>query len=185
MFKFINKFLIMKNNILLFVFTLIVFNSCKSLNYIKEDNLTEIKMPFKEKKFPDTEVEFHSIQNAKGDNMNINRNRALMAAKTDLSGKIKTVISTIARQELKFNNSQETEIFDQKAASISQQSISKLIKVDSKTYREKEGDIYDYWVVYKVYLEDVSQLINSSNLGFIVNSEKIFQNIQQTNDVEN
>ena len=165
----------MKNYILLTLIFAIGLSSCKSLNYAKEEDLREIKMPFEEDDYPDTEIEFHSIQNATGQNMNINRNRALMSAKTDLSGKIKTIISSIANQQLQFANTNESEAFDQKATSISQQSIEKLIKVDSKTLRQKDGDAYDYWVVYKVSLEDVVSLINSSDLGFIVNSNEIFK----------
>ena len=131
-------------------------------------------MPFQEKDYPDSEKEFYSIQNAKGTNMNINRNRVLMAAKTDLSGKIKTIISTIANQELEFDNSNESESFDNKATSISQQSMVKIVKIDSKTFREKDGDKYDYWAVYKVELDDVINLINDSNLGFIVDSDSFY-----------
>ena len=165
----------MKKYIFLLVVIAVGLSSCKSLNYMKEEDLKEIKMPFEEEDYPDTEIEFHSIQNATGQNMNLNRNRALMSAKTDLSGKIKTIISSIANQQLQFANANESEAFDQKATSISQQSIEKLIKVDSKTLRQKEGDAYDYWVVYKVSLDDVISLINSSDLGFIVKSDQIFK----------
>ncbi len=150
-------------------------SSCKSLKYTKEEDLKNIKMPFQEKDYPDSENAFFSIQNAKGQNLNLIRNRVLMAAKTDLAGKIKTVINTIANQSLGFNNDQERESFDSKATSISQQSMVKILKVDSKTLREKNGDQYDYWVVYKVLLEDVVSLINESSLGFDVNSEQLFK----------
>ena len=169
----------MKKHLLVVLVLALGFASCKSLNYTKEEDLREIKMPFEEEDYPDTDIEFHSIQNAVGQNMNLNRNRALMSAKTDLSGKIKTIISSIANQELQFANGNESEAFDQKATSISQQSIEKLIKVDSKTLRKKKGDTYDYWVVYRVSLEDVISLINLSDLGFIVNSDQIYK--QATN----
>ena len=150
-------------------------SSCKSLKYTKEEDLKNIKMPFQEKDYPDSENAFFSIQNAKGQNLNLIRNRVLLSAKTDLAGKIKTVINTIANQSLGFNNDQERESFDSKATSISQQSMAKILKVDSKTLREKNGDQYDYWVVYKVLLEDVVSLINESSLGFDVNSEQLFK----------
>jgi len=150
------------------------FVSCKSLKYTKAEDLKEIKMPFEESDYEDTNREFFSIQSAKGQNMNINRNRALMAAKTDLSGRIKTIINTIANQSLQFNNAMESETFDQKSTSVSVQAIEKILKVDSKTLRQKDGNLYDYWVVYKVSLDDVATLINASNLGFNVSSDQIY-----------
>ena len=150
-------------------------SSCKSLKYTKEEDLKNIKMPFQEKDYPDSENAFFSIQNAKGQNLNLIRNRVLLAAKTDLAGKIKTAINTVANQNLSFNNDQERESFDSKATSISQQSMVKILKVDSKTLREKNGDQYDYWVVYKVLLEDVVNLMNESSLGFDVISEQLFK----------
>ena len=62
-------------------------------------------MPFQEKDYPDSENAFFSIQNAKGQNLNLIRNRVLLAAKTDLAGKIKTAINTVANQNLSFNKS--------------------------------------------------------------------------------
>ena len=80
-------------------------------------------MPFQVKDYPDSAEEFYSIVNATGANMNINRNRALLEAKAYLSGRIKTVMNTVANQKLSFSNDNESEAFDQKATSISKQSI--------------------------------------------------------------
>ena len=163
----------MRNFTFLGLTVLFLLTSCKSLNYTKEENLVKINMPFEEKDFSDSDIEFYTIQNAVGGNMNINRNRVLMAAKTDLSGKIKTIINSIASQKLTFNNFSESETFDAKATAVSQQSIEKIIKVDSKTFRQKEDKLYDYWAVYKVYLEDVTSLINAADLGFMVNLDDL------------
>ena len=62
-----------------------------------------------------------------------------------------------------------------KSTSISQQSMAKILKVDSKTLRQKDGKKYDYWVVYTVELDDVVALINANDLGFIVNNEMILK----------
>ena len=159
---------------ILIISVLFAFVSCKSIKYTKVEDLKEIKMPFEEGDYKDTNREFFSIQSAKGKNMNLNRNRALMAAKTDLSGRIKTIINSIANQSLQFNNTIESESFDQKSTSVSVQAIEKILKVDSKTLRQKDGNQYDYWVVYKVSLDDVTALINASNLGFNVNSDQIY-----------
>lgn len=153
------------------------FYSCKSLNYKKEEDLKTIKMPFEESDYRDNSSQFYSIQNAVGENMNLNRSRALTAAKADLSGKIKTIMGNLANQELEFTNGNERESFDQKSTSISQQSMSKILKVDSKTLRQKDGKKYDYWVVYTVELDDVVALINANDLGFIVNNETMFKEL--------
>ena len=134
-------------------------------------------MPFEESDYRDNSSQFYSIQNAVGENMNLNRSRALTAAKADLSGKIKTIMGNLANQELEFNNGNERESFDQKSTSISQQSMSKILKVDSKTLRQKDGKKYDYWVVYTVELDDVVALINANDLGFIVNNETMFKEL--------
>ena len=55
--------------------------------------------------------------------------------------------------------------------------MSKILKVDSKTLRQKDGKKYDYWVVYTVELDDVVALINANDLGFIVNNETMFKEL--------
>lgn len=161
-----------------FLLVILLLVSCGSLNYVKEENLKEVKMPFNENNYEDNEEEFFTIQNATGNNLNIIRNRVLLAAKTDLSGKIKTMINSIGNQNLSFDNGNERETFDQKSTTISKQSIDKIIKVDSKTFKKENDNSYDYWVVYKVKLEDVIPLINSENIGFEINKKMISDNFQ-------
>mgnify|MGYP001058050796 CR=1 FL=1 len=161
-----------------YILVILLLVSCGSLNYVKEENLKEVKMPFKENNYEDNEEEFFTIQNATGNNLNIIRNRVLLAAKTDLSGKIKTMINSIGNQNLSFDNGNERETFDQKSTAISKQSIDKIIKVDSKTFKKENDNSYDYWVVYKVKLEDVIPLINSENIGFELNKKMISDNFQ-------
>ena len=51
------------------------FTSCKTFNYMKEENLSKVKnVPFQEKDYPNTDKEFFTIQSVRGSNMNINRN---------------------------------------------------------------------------------------------------------------
>ena len=95
-----------------------------------------------------------------------------------MSGKIKTMINSIGNQNLSFDNGNERETFDQKSTTISKQSIDKIIKVDSKTFKKENDNSYDYWVVYKVKLEDVIPLINSENIGFEINKKMISDNFQ-------
>ena len=48
--------------------------------------------------------------------------------------------------------------------------------VDTKLLRDRESQNYDYWVVYKVLLDDVVEVINQSDLGISVNSLDLFKN---------
>ena len=147
---------------ILLILIIVLITSCKSsINYLKDGEFKELKMPYSVKDYPDSSEEFYSIVNASGTNLNINRNRALLEAKTYLSGRIKTIINSVANQKLSFSNDIESEEFDQKATSISNQSIQKIIKVDSKVYKQKSGDKYDLWVVYKERIPISYQLVYS------------------------
>ena len=133
---------------------------------MKEENLSKVRnIPFLEKDYPNTDKEFYTIQNVRGSNMNINRNRALMAAKTVLANQIQFGIMSIAEQELSFEDSDQREAFNQKSIAISNLSIAKVTLIDSQILKEKEGVNYDYWVVYKIFLDDVVKVINESDLG--------------------
>ena len=113
------------------------FSSCKSVNYMKEENLSKVKnIPFQEKDYPNTDKEFFTIQNVRGSNMNINRNRALMAAKTVLANQIQFGIGSIAEQELSFEDSDQREAFNQKSIAISNLSIAKVTLIDSQILKE-------------------------------------------------
>ncbi len=155
------------------------FSSCKSLNYMKEENLSKVRnIPFLEKDYPNTDKEFYTIQNVRGSNMNINRNRALMAAKTVLANQIQFGIMSIAEQELSFEDSNQREAFNQKSIAISNLSIAKVTLIDSQILKEKEGVNYDYWVVYKIFLEDVVKVINESDLGITTDPTQLLNAIK-------
>ncbi len=155
--------------------------SCNTVKYAKEENLVNVVEPIERSEYPDTENEFYSIQNVIGKDMTINRAEAQMSAKTELSLKIQTAVSAIARQQLSslsdgVNAKQTQNAFDQRALSTSQLSIAKVMLIDSKLLRDRESQNYDYWVVYKVLLDDVVEVINQSDLGISVNSLDLFKN---------
>ena len=175
----------MKNLVSFISLLLIItsFSSCKSVNYMKEENLSKVKnIPFQEKDYPNTDKEFFTIQNVRGSNMNINRNRALMAAKTVLANQIQFGIGSIAEQELSFEDSNEREAFEQESRAVSNLSIAKVTLIDSQILKEKEGANYDYWVVYKVLLDDVVKAINESALGIITNPAQLLTASSTQND---
>tara|TARA_B100001059_G_scaffold2230_1_gene1837 strand:- start:3402 stop:3917 length:516 start_codon:yes stop_codon:yes gene_type:complete len=159
----------MNKNIIIIILTIgFASLSCKTVKYAKEEDSKYVKLPFEVKDYPDSETEFYSIQNAKGENVNLIRRRLVVAAKASLSQKIKTNIISIATEELQFKNSNESEEFNSKVETISNQSMAKIILVDSKILKQKDGDNFDMWVVYKIEIEDVIELTNKSNLGFSV-----------------
>lgn len=161
-----------------FMFSLM---SCNTVKYAKEQNLVNVVEPIERSDYPDTEKEFYSIQNVIGKDMTINRAEAQMSAKTELALKIQTAVSAIARQQLSslsdgVNAKQTQNAFDQRALSTSELSIAKVMLIDSKLLRDRETQNYDYWVVYKVLLDDVVEVINKSDLGISVNSLDLFKN---------
>ena len=146
---------------------------------MKEENLSKVRnIPFLEKDYPNTNIEFYTIQNVRGSNMNINRNRALMAAKTVLANQIQFGIMSIAEQELSFEDSNQREAFNQKSIAISNLSIAKVTLIDSQILKEKEGENYDYWVVYKILLDDVVKVINESDLGITTDPTQLLNAIK-------
>ena len=173
----------MKKIISITVLTIFMFSlmSCNTVKYAKEQNLVNVVEPIERSDYPDTEDEFYSIQNVIGKDMTINRAEAQMSAKTELALKIQTAVSAIARQQLSSlsdgdNAKQIQNAFDQRALSTSQLSIAKVMLIDSKLLRDRESQNYDYWVVYKVLLDDVVEVINQSDLGISVNSLDLFKN---------
>ena len=161
-----------------FMFSLM---SCNTVKYAKEQNLVNVVEPIERSDYPDTEDEFYSIQNVIGKDMTINRAEAQMSAKNELALKIQTAVSAIARQQLSslsdgVNAKQTQNAFDQRALSTSELSIAKVMLIDSKLLRDRESQNYDYWVVYKVLLDDVVEVINQSDLGVSVNSLDLFKN---------
>jgi hypothetical protein len=160
------------------------FSSCKSFNYMKEENLSKVKnQPFEEKDFQDNDKEFYVITSVRGTNMNINRNRALMSAKTLLAGKIKNGVDILAEQTLSADqNGTELEAFQQKSTSVSNLSIEKIMLIDSQILRENDGDAYDYWVVYKVAVDEVVKIVNDSDLGITVNPTQLLNAVNTDED---
>lgn len=160
------------------------FSSCKSFNYMKEENLSKVKnQPFEEKDFQDNDKEFYAITSVRGTNMNINRNRALMSAKTLLAGKIKLRLDNFAEQTLSADqNNNELEAFQQKSTTVSNLSIEKIMLIDSEILRENDGDAYDYWVVYKVAVKEVVDIVNNSDLGITVNPSQLLNAVTTNED---
>lgn len=163
--------------LMIFTFSLI---SCNTVKYAKNENLLENKLPFEQSDYPNTDMEYYTIQNIKGGNMSSIRTRSLNLAKTILSGQIKTRILNIASLELTYlndgvNDEEETEAFGQRVDEASALSMAKVMLVDSKLFTEKEGekDRYDYWTVYRIILDDVAEIVNKSNLGLSVNSSDL------------
>lgn len=154
----------MKKNKILFLFISLIFFSCKSINYLKEENLTNVQnIPFRQSDFPNTSSKFYTIQSVVGKNMNINRNRALLAAKAQLAGEIRTNIYSITDLDLGSEDSIERETFEQRSESITKIFIEKISLVDSDILYDNDTGDYEYWVVYSVELNDISDL-NESQL---------------------
>lgn len=163
----------MKRIILMLAVSIFIFSCGSKVKYVKETGATELKEPFKAKNFQDTDTEFYSIRNSVGTNLNAIKAESLAAAQADFSQRIVVALKSIA--DLKLTNKDEisTSDFNLKLNAIGDNSIKKIKIVDSKIYTRgaQKGSTqtkYDYWAVYKVELNEVVKLANSSNLGFEV-----------------
>lgn len=166
----------MKRIILTLTVSIFLFSCGSKVKYVKETGATELKEPFKAKNFEDTDTEFYSIRNSLGTNLNAIKAEALAAAQADFSQRIVVALKSIA--ELKLTNKDEisTSDFNLKLNAIGDNSIKKIKIEDSKIYTRgnQKGNTqtkYDYWAVYKVKLNEVVKLANSSNLGFEVTED--------------
>jgi len=139
---------------------------------MKEEDLKEIKLPFEEKDYPNTSESFYAIENAKGSNLSVLRNMVQMQAKVNLANALKFKINSITDQRQSGTQGQTTASFQQQASSVIDQSIEKMILIDSKTLRVKEGNQYDYWGVYKLDILDAVRNINQQ-LGTQIKPEDL------------
>lgn len=138
----------------------ISFTSCKSLNYLKEEGLKEVQLPFEKKNYPNNNQSFFAIENAKGTNLSVLRNMVQMQAKVNLANALKFNISSVTTQNQSGSQGQTNASFQQKANSVIDQSIEKIVLIDSKVFRIKEGIQYDYWAVFQLDIRDVVKNLN-------------------------
>tara|TARA_B110000305_G_scaffold131864_1_gene147264 strand:- start:161 stop:1144 length:984 start_codon:yes stop_codon:yes gene_type:complete len=156
--------------------------SCKSLNYMKEEDLREIQLPFEAKNFPNTNESFFSIENAKGTNLSVLRNMVQMQAKVVLANALKFEINSITEQRQSGSEGQTSASFQQKATSIIDQSIEKIKLIDSKTLKDYKTGEYEYWAVYSIEINDVNDLNKKQTIiDFNQYNEVIKKNISIDN----
>ena len=156
--------------------------SCKSLNYMKEEDLREIQLPFEAKNFPNTNESFFSIENAKGTNLSVLRNMVQMQAKVVLANALKFKIGGITEQGQSGSEGQTSASFQQKATSIIDQSIEKIKLIDSKTLKDYKTGEYEYWAVYSIEINDVNDLNKKQTIiDFNQYNEVIKKNISIDN----
>ena len=156
--------------------------SCKSLNYMKEEDLREIQLPFEAKNFPNTNESFFSIENAKGTNLSVLRNMVQMQAKVVLANALKFKIGGITEQRQSGSEGQTSASFQQKATSIIDQSIEKIKLIDSKTLKDYKTGEYEYWAVYSIEINDVNDLNKKQTIiDFNQYNEVIKKNISIDN----
>ena len=161
----------------LFVIILGLFCSCSLLNntskttYVK-NSIIELKLPFNSNDYVNDGNTFYSIENAKGTNLSVLRNMVQMQAKVVLANALKFKIGGITEQGQSGSEGQTSASFQQKATSIIDQSIEKIILVDSKTLKMKDDNQYDYWAVYRMDIQDVVRNLNQQ-LGTKIKPEDL------------
>ena len=165
------------------IFFLIFFFGCSSQlslnnksNYTKTNNFQEVKLPFEEKDFLSSNLEFFQIVNTKNLSLNLAKQRAQTSAKALLSQKINTYIVTVANQDLSFQSNKEIENFNLRSKSFSILLADNLKLVDSRIFKSKSGE-YEYWAVFSLKLNDVKDLNKSQT---ILSSNEYNNSLKQT-----
>ena len=173
--KFSNNYLIL----IIFIYSgCSLIKESSKIEYGKNNSNIELKLPYNSNDYLNDGNTFYSIENAKGSNLSVLRNMVQMQAKVNLANALKFKINSITDQRQSGTQGQTTASFQQQASSVIDQSIEKMILLDSKTLRVKEGNQYDYWGVYKLDILDVVRNLNQQ-LGTQIKPEDL--SVSQSN----
>lgn len=164
------------------LFFLLIFLSlinCSTLNNltkiepVKNQKLVELKLPFNSANFVSDGNTFYVIENAKGANLSVIKNMVQMQAKVNLANSIKFFIRSITEQS-QFGSENQTQLsFQQKSISFVNQSIEKIVLIDSKTFRDTQTGLYEFWAVFSLEINDVKNL----------NSKQTIIDVKQYNEL--
>jgi len=147
-----------------FLFILILKScSINKQNYLKLNNSKKVELPFAERDFLSNNEVFYEIVNAKNSNLLLAKQRALTSAKTLLSQKVNTYILSYANQEYSFKSNVEKENFISKSKSFSILLAENVKLIDSKTFKSSDDKI-EYWAVFSIQLNDLTDLNKSQNI---------------------
>lgn len=157
----------MKNLKLYFKAFLFIFilKSCSinKQNYLKLNNSKKVELPFAERDFLSNNEVFYEIVNAKNSNLLLAKQRALNSAKILLSQKVNTYILSYANQEYIFKSNIEKENFSSKSKSFSLLLAENVKLIDSKIFKSSDDKI-EYWAVYSIQLNDLTDLNKSQSI---------------------
>jgi hypothetical protein len=145
---------------------------------VKEEGSKVVELPFERKDYPNTNKSMFAIESAKGTNLSVLRNMVQMQAKVNLANAMKQILNSRTNQLQSGGDGQTISSFQQEAASIVDQSIEKIMLIDEKVLKMKDGNQYDYWGVYSMDIEDVARNINQK-LGTEITPKDL--NVSQSN----
>lgn len=132
-------------------------------SYIKDSEMTEMKMPFSRTTYPDSEYYFHSIQatEASGDRqyiMDSNRLAAIAALTSRIKGLVEADIESKGSVETGGGGSSTGITTAQKAQRI--KAASKKVRLVSEKWFKKGTNPagqtnWEYWAVYRIAVADI------------------------------
>ncbi|MCL5991755.1 MAG: hypothetical protein M1419_06595 [Bacteroidetes bacterium] len=145
--------------------SLLLFYSCSSTKtYTETTKATEFEQPFQDKIFQSDEKYFRSHQSGKSPDLAISKKIALQNAKSELAGKIQTLIKTVNNQytnQRSIVNKQEYENkFEELSREVIEQELVDIKTIGEKTYKEKDGS-FTYWIAIEVPKDTILNGINN------------------------
>lgn len=140
----------------------------KSDKMNNQNRFKEITLPFEEEDYVSNNFQFFQISNTFSTSLNIAKQKNLNAAKALLSQKVNSYITTLANQSLYFKSNIERESFISRTNSITVLLLDNVKLEESKIFKKSDGK-YDYWAVYSLTFNDISDLNENLN---IVSSEQ-------------
>jgi hypothetical protein len=143
--------------------TVLMAAGCSSKkNYVKSNDLVELKMPFSKATYPDSEFYFHSIQSTKASGVKefiVDANR--VAANSDLAGRISSMIDSDIKTSgsVELGGGSSSGITTIRKEQIIKAATNKVKVIEEKWFTagtDAAGKtIYEYWAVYRVAIADV------------------------------
>lgn len=172
---------------LLSVSVLMGLNGCKTTKEItKIEDSVEIEIPFSDKKFKTDNKCIRASQSGVSQNLSTAKKIAVLNAKTELAGNIKSIIKTVTEQyinqsEIDSQNDFKSQ-FEEISRFVSKQSIGGIKITDEKTLKGPKN--YTTWVVIEVSKDEllllISNKLSNKDLKSLEIDKKKFETIFNT-----
>lgn len=154
------------NQILIISFSAIVaFSSCSSTKKLEKiTKAKEITVPFSESKYKSDKDFFRAKQIGKSPDLATAKKIALLNAKAELAGNIKSLIKRVTDQYTNQRTVGDKQEFENKFEEMSREVINQTLTdvklIDEKIFKEQDGS-YSYWTAIEVSKQSILDGVNN------------------------